>query len=701
MTNRVSIRIKNLARIFLVIACFILFRINLAPCDNAEKRSVHWEFAGWYGGGFSPNITFDPNVKNRVYLVSDVAGIWKSDNLGEQWVSINNNLGNLNVSFLEVASSSSDILYAGTSVGLFRSKTQGKSWELCDTKEGEISFLRPHNYRSLAVSKKNPAKLVIGTKKRRLYSSIDFGASWTSIELPENSSKKDTPISALQYDINEKGLYIALDQEFYYYSFEQKTWKLLFKSSATITDFFISKDDPSLIYLAGAKFLSISKDAGNSWSFSTEIPKGIIYRIAVVKFRKKSDIVVIWSKGWDGGIYSSNDSGKTWTERSKNRVFDYALDPTRNWVNGGEKFSSIKVNPFDSRILFATSIWGVFRSDDGGINWREKINGAANTVGSDISISPNGEIYVATMDNGLLKSVDGGKKYQAIFPKQGYREDINGHVWRVIVNPKDSKILIATSSPWNVDLNQVIISQDGGKSFIFVRNGLPSKRPKENTMWEEGYPRAIALDPNHPWIVYLGIDGDDGGGLFVSRDAGWHWQYSKGQPGSRRIYNALAVDPTNSDRIFWGAYGEKGGVYVSEDKGLSWKYVFSQMTKVFDLAINPDGWIYIAGDMDGPAVFISKNNGRNWSLLKKFPDGNTADALLIHPDNAKKIAVSAVKWFGNADGKIYESEDGGQSWSEITGDLPSGQGAAAMAFNFEDSCLYITRYAGSVYKTKW
>jgi photosystem II stability/assembly factor-like uncharacterized protein len=219
-------------------------------------------------------------------------------------------------------------------------------------------------------------------------------------------------------------------------------------------------------------------------------------------------------------------------------------------------------------------------------------------------------------------------------------------------------------------------------------------------MWERGYPKAVALDPGHPYVVYLGIDGNDGGGLYVSEDSGWHWRYSKGQPGSKRIYNALAVDSTNSSRLFWGACGWGGGVYVSEDKGKSWKRVFRQMTQVFDLAVNSDGWIYIAGDSEGPAIFISKDHGKDWSLLKSFPEEGSAEALFVNPYNPEEMGFSVVNWSGHVGGKIYWSRDKGQNWKDITGDLPAGSGAAAMAYNPKDSHLYIIRYAGSVYKTK-
>jgi hypothetical protein len=58
-------------RILLSLLLIILF------ISTGRAQGYHWEFAGWYGGGCFPNIEFDPNVKNRVYLTSDVAGLWR------------------------------------------------------------------------------------------------------------------------------------------------------------------------------------------------------------------------------------------------------------------------------------------------------------------------------------------------------------------------------------------------------------------------------------------------------------------------------------------------------------------------------------------------------------------------------------------------------------------------------------------------
>ena len=463
----------------------------------------------------------------------------------------------------------------------------------------------------------------------------------------------------------------------------------------------ISCGPQETIYVTAGNRVACSPDYGKTWQLTRSIPRGEIIRLDVREINPGNiEILVGWKNGWDGGVFLSLDNAKRWMDLETNLNYDEVSDPTRAWAKNFGWANSVVFDKFNPDVLYFTDWWGAWRSDDKGKKWNEKIIGAPNTCGSDIYITSTGEIYAATMDDGLLKSNDNGKTYQAIFPKKGFRSDINGDVWRVIANPKNPNEIILTSSPWGQDTNRVAISRDGGDSCIVIRDGLPKRRPRINTMWERGYPKAVALDPGHPYVVYLGIDGNDGGGLYVSEDSGWHWRYSKGQPGSKRIYNALAVDSTNSSRLFWGACGWGGGVYVSEDKGKSWKRVFRQMTQVFDLAVNSDGWIYIAGDSEGPAIFISKDHGKDWSLLKSFPEEGSAEALFVNPYNPEEMGFSVVNWSGHVGGKIYWSRDKGQNWKDITGDLPAGSGAAAMAYNPKDSHLYIIRYAGSVYKTK-
>lgn len=676
----------------------IYFIFSFMSMNSVYAVNQHWEFSGWYGGGCYPNLEFDLNVKDRVYLVSDVAGIWRSDDLGENWHIKNNGLKNINVASIAIARSDSNVIYAGTKKGLFISRNAGESWTQCEDKK-DIIFSRPESYRAIAVCPTKPNFVYIGTSKGAVYYSEDHGSRFKVLgekELPFNCK---IVITALQLTLDGNSLLVASDKGIARYSMPEKKWETQFLTYNNVNDLALSPMDDNIIYfVSGNKFFVFNQES-NDLKELLESRKGKITRIAVCSAPEgKPDFIALtWENGWNGGISLSKDGGETWDNSPKKMIYDGQRNPTRSWVISGGRATSIKMNPFNDSVLFMTDWWGVYRSDDRGETWVEKINGAPNTVGSDICFDPAGNIYVATMDNGVIKSIDGGKNYKALIPSITYDKNICGHIWRILIS--DNRIF-CTSSPWNVDINQVLVSNDFGNTFTVSKNGLPGIKPRVNTMWGKGYPRAFAISPDNPDLIYLGIDGDDGGGLFISKDGGKYWKRAVSQPGSLRIYNALSVDPTDSKRILWGGCGKNGGIYLSEDKGVSWSKVFSKMSWVFDAMISGDGVMYIAGDNNGPELYASDDHGRNWKLMKKFAGKGAADAICLNPKDRNMIAVSSTLWSDYAGGKIYLSSDRGKKWKDITGDLPNGKGAAAMAFSPDGKYLYMNRYAGSVYRLK-
>ncbi len=679
------------------IKCPLIFFALFLAASAVRGSDVHWEFAGWYGGGCFPNLVFDPQNKGRVYLTSDVAGIWRSDDLGEHWHFITKGLGNLYVPQVAVAPSDSNVLYAATGNGIYISRNAGDSWQPVANSGEKFKFKRPDNYRSLAIDPQNPDKICAGTAKGKVFCSNNAGGVWRNIDPNGKYFPDKKPIAALSFDGPDK-LLAASPQGLSRCMLFWNTCENLGNGLPKVTDFVYAKKSPKTIYAAGDNKLWISRDDGISWVQSQAIPSGKIFRISLDEAADQPVLRVIWNQGWKGGVFLTRDEGQHWQQQDDHLQPDLVVNPTYAWASKGGKSTSIQVDPFNPQVVFRTDWWGVWRSDDGGQTWNSKVLGAPNTVATDVLITPKGEIYASSMDNGLLRSADNGKSYEPLFPSHGYDADIQGHVWRVMLDQKGR--IIATSSPWGKDLNQVIVSDDAGRSFNLARTGLPTTSSREHTVWDKSYPRALAIDPKDDNTVYLGIDGDDSGGLFISKDGGKSWNRSTGQPGSLRIYHGLAVDPTDPNRIVWGATGTHGGVYISNDKGKTFQYALQEMPWVFNVVIGPDGTIYAGGDKGGPALYVSNSDKRSFRLLKHFDDtvGNSIDGIAVNPQNTKMIAVSTVSWSYGGPCQFYLSRDGGQNWESINGDLPDGSGASSMKFDPQGKYLVIARYAGSIYK---
>ncbi len=662
---------------------------------GALSQSLNWQYAGWSGGGAFPAIVPDPNVAGRTFLISDVAGMWRSEDSGNQWTFKTQGLVNLMTASLAIAPSNSSIVYAGSDAGIHKSTDGGNSWTFLAAPYN-LAVYRPDNYRSIAIDRLNPNKFFVATKAGEVFTSADGGASWSRVGSATYPFGQAGAISAVYLTRDNATLFVGSSLGLRKCDLGTGTWSSVNSGGYAVSDI-VGYGFTETIYITYGNRVAWTVDNGATWQFSSNIPitNGIAYRLGVASDAAGNiKILVGWRDGWLGGAVLSNDGGRNWTNIERNLSHDVGNDPTRVWNQGFGWPLSVAIDPINPTTLYLTDFWGVWRSDDNGQSWQEKIKGAANTVGSDVTVMSDGSLLVGTMDNGLLKSTDGGKTYKTLVNGQ----NIDGHVWKVIATGNK---IIATNSPWNVNRNQVLISTDGGATFTVTSSGLPQTRPTLNTVWWQSFPRALAVDPKNPNKVYLGMDGDSGGGFFYSDDGGFNWIRSTGQPSSLRVYNGLAVDPIETNRLYWGAVGSAGGVYRSEDYGKTWARVFSGSTWVFDVAVGSDGKVYAAGDSGGPSLYVSSDKGSTWTLLKKFTgNSGSCEAITIDPNNPKRIAVGSVYWSGWAPNKIYFTEDGGSTWTDITADLPAGDGAAAMAFSNDGNSLFMSRIAGTVYRVQ-
>lgn len=327
--------------------------------------------------------------------------------------------------------------------------------------------------------------------------------------------------------------------------------------------------------------------------------------------------------------------------------------------------SNLTVDPWNPKRLFVSANWRPVLSDDAGETWRESVAKADISVVTDIRFH-QGRAYVTAMDEGALVSENNGMRWKPLWPLS---KDVklSGHFWRIDFS---GDRIVTTSSPWETALYQVVVSDDGGKSFQAFSAGLPAYATRADVMWDKGYPRALAVDPRDPRVLYLGIDGDpadgnEGGGIFRSTDSGTSWTRLAHPPASRRMFYGLAVDPTDSKRVFWAACGEKGGLYRSEDSGGSWKLVFSKETWPFNVYVAKDGTLVCPGKN----LWRSSDHGESWQPLTHFEEDRSIVGIEMDPRDPKTLWISTVSWDSSTNGGIYRTRDGGATWEDITGDI--------------------------------
>ncbi len=214
---------------------------------------------------------------------------------------------------------------------------------------------------------------------------------------------------------------------------------------------------------------------------------------------------------------------------------------------------------------------------------------------------------------------------------------------------------------------------------------------------------AIAVAPSDSNVLYVasgeGLHRPDlsvGDGIYRSADAGKTWEHLGLREGQQ--IPALAVDPTNPDRLFAAVLGHPygpnpdRGIYRSTDGGKTWDKVLGKSDRIggSDVVLDPKDpnivyaslWEDTLGPWEdgnqyagtGGGLFKSTDGGTTWKQLKNgFPDNLVQINVAVAASNTQRlyatIATMTESGYGRAGGLgVYRSDDAGESWTKITDD---------------------------------
>ena len=340
---------------------------------------------------------------------------------------------------------------------------------------------------------------------------------------------------------------------------------------------------------------------------------------------------------------------------------------------GGRVLAVAGVVGQDDTYYFGGVAGGVWKTTDGGLNWRpifDKQKDASPSVGAiAISESDPNVIYVGTGEacirgnivggNGVYKSIDAGKTW-----KFAGLADTRA-IGRLIVNPKnpDVAFVAALGHPFGDNEERgVFRTRDGGKTW-------------EKVLYKDAKTGAIDItfDPNNSNILFAalwqarrtpwGMDsGGPGSGLYRSGDGGTTWKQIKGHGLPETVLGRIGVTVSgaNPNRIWAVVEAEKGGIYRSDDGGENWQLLTD------DHRFRQRAWYYshiFADPKSADTVYIlntgvyrSNDGGKTFGVLR-VPHGDN-HGLWIDPTNPKRLIN------GN-DGGATISTDGAQSWTSV------------------------------------
>lgn len=265
------------------------------------------------------------------------------------------------------------IIFAGSSNGIvFKSVDDGATWTSA-TLVG-ASFVA-------SIAKTPNGTLLVSTKEKGLYKSVDGGVSFQQISGTDGEFR-DIIVKGDQIFVSTKdaGVYKSTDNG--------DNWTQTgYLSDGNIGAFNITNDGTLLVGVKGANGIYRSTDDGATW-VKTSFPQTV--RVYSLTVGINNAIFAGTSEQFDG-VYASNDDGLNWV-KVNNLPSDIQYRGNGLGLKNGD-------------ILIGSNNTGIFRSTDGGINWELQNNGLETLYGFSFAEAANGDIYAGT-GAGLYKNDD-------------------------------------------------------------------------------------------------------------------------------------------------------------------------------------------------------------------------------------------------------------------------------------------------------
>jgi photosystem II stability/assembly factor-like uncharacterized protein len=340
-----------------------------------------------------------------------------------------------------------------------------------------------------------------------------------------------------------------------------------------------------------------------------------------------------------------------------------------------------------------------------------------------------------------IRLLVGTRKGAFILTSDGKREqwDVDGphfagweiyHLKGSAVDP--ARLYASQSNGWFGQLIQR--SNDAGRTWEpvgnqFVYDGVPGTH-----QWFDGtarpweFKRVWHLEPSltDPDQVYAGVED---AGLFRTTDAGQSWQELAGlrghgsgpswQPGAGGMcLHTIILDPTDAGRIFVAI--SAAGAFRSDDAGKTWRPINRGLKSegipdpeaevghcVHHIAMHPSrpGVLFMQKHWD---VMRSDDAGDSWQDIGGNLPTDFGFAIDVHAHEPETIYVVPIKSDSEhfpLDGRlrVYRSRTGGNEWQALTDGLPQSNCYVnvlrdAMSVDSLDPCgVYFGTSGGQVY----
>jgi photosystem II stability/assembly factor-like uncharacterized protein len=324
---------------------------------------------------------------------------------------------------------------------------------------------------------------------------------------------------------------------------------------------------------------------------------------------------------------------------------------------------------------------GVWKSVNGGSTFKAVFDKQpVQSIGA-VTIDPKNPktIWVGTgeawtrnsvsVGDGIYKSVDGGENWSNMGLKDSER------IAKILVDPTSTNTVYvcAPGKLWSdSDERGLYKTMDGGKSWTRILKGSNASTGCSMISMDKQNAQTIYAGlwdfRRKGWTFRSGGDGPDavsGSGLFKSTDGGASWtaldeKSAQGLPAKPWGRIAVAVAPSKPSTVYASIEAEipKDGLYRSDDGGKTWKQLDRSQNMIWrpfyfaNLIVDPNDEKRIYKP-DG-SLIASNDGGESFSNISGGAHGDFHD-VWIDPNNTDHLIVGD-------DGGVWYSFDGGNRW---------------------------------------
>jgi photosystem II stability/assembly factor-like uncharacterized protein len=674
------------------------------PADAPEWQSI----GPTNVGGRLTSLVCHPVHPERVWAGAAGGGVWYSPDAGQTWQPQWHRQDVLNVGALALDPSDPEVIYCGTGeanlsadsypgVGIYRTGDGGRTWRLHASAEKTGI---PRRIGVIAVDPFDPKHLLVGGigfgevgtdhDLGGLYTSTDGGDTW----------RRETFIAEKNYWCHSVVFHPTARGRVYATFTARGVRNGIYRS-----------DDGGGEWEHLTKGLPPSERIGRATLAISPSRPDVLYAIATDELSERADLTL--------GVYRTTNGGRRWTDITRSHFDDerqmsynttIVVHPTRpNYVicggvdlhrteDGGKTWAlatdwgnRLGITRGDPRhahadhhcLLMPAALpgrvydandGGLDVSDDGGRNWVNRSTGLAVTMYYDMDVAQSDARVFGggAQDNGTLMTQTGGS--------HDHFELLDGDGGWITFDPHDAEHIYASYQ------NMGIFRYRAGKTVEVTPKGADDD--ERNAVWM----CYIAMDPNNPRVVFTGSHR-----VWRTKSDGKSWKpVSPTLDGSP--ITAIEIARADSRRVYVGT--ENGMIFRSRDGGDTWSANISSATlpgySITRLLAHPEDaeHVYVTLAHFGHShVYRSRDGGLNWEDVDKgrLPDV-PHHSLAIPPDFPDTVYVCN-------DAGVFASPDGGETWVDMTGNLPNVM-VIDLAYHRKEGTLSAATYGRSLWRLK-